>query len=78
MKISNENHVKETFDCSLDYSFPGTSLVYLNLSTNDVGVDSLKMNSTNDTLIRVQVIKSETLYILNEVICLSSVFLDNL
>jgi cystinosin len=58
----------ETYDCSLDYSFSDSKIVYLNLTTNNVGVDFLRANSTNQTILRVQVIKSEALYIFNEVI----------
>ena len=53
-----------TFNCSIEFDTIG----YLNITSKSIGVDFLKMNDTNSTIFRAQIIKSEALYVFNQVI----------
>jgi len=53
-----------TYNCSIEFDTVG----YLNITSKSIGVDFLKMNDTNSTIVRTQIIKSEGLYIFNQVI----------
>ena len=43
-----------TYNCSLEFD----TVQYLNITSKSIGVDFLKMNDTNTTIFRAQIIKS--------------------
>ena len=44
-----------TYNCSLEFD----KIQYLNITSKSIGVDFLKMNDTNSTIFRAQIIKSD-------------------
>lgn len=53
-------------NCAFDVDQAGT--VYVNITTQSIGVDILSDAATNDSLIRFEIIRSEGLYIFNEIV----------